>query len=148
MAKSKVLLSNGSNADEIELAFYDALQNGDIEKIMACWADEDDIVCVYPDGPRLLGPALIRTSFEGVISHRTLRITPHKIHRVESLSSSVHSVLECVEVMLQEGPHRAYMIVTNVYQKTAQGWRMVARHASSATAHELQEISESPKVLH
>jgi hypothetical protein len=30
------------NADDTEAAFYEAPQSGDIDKLMACWADEDD----------------------------------------------------------------------------------------------------------
>ncbi|WP_442786621.1 nuclear transport factor 2 family protein [Hydrogenophaga sp. NFH-34] len=36
--------------DEVEHAFYEALQHGDLERVMACWADEDDVVCVHPGG--------------------------------------------------------------------------------------------------
>ena len=58
----------GGSADEIEAAFYDALQSGDIERLMACWADEEDIVCVHPGGPRLLGADSIRNSFEAMFA--------------------------------------------------------------------------------
>ena len=34
----------GGSADDIEASFYEALQKGDIEQLMACWADEDEIV--------------------------------------------------------------------------------------------------------
>ena len=50
--------------DDAEVAFYDALQHADIDRLMACWADEDDIVCVHPGGPRLLGAGAIRAAFE------------------------------------------------------------------------------------
>ena len=40
------------------------------------------------------------------------------------------------------------MIATNVYHKTAQGWRMVAHHASPGTQSDIQEVSGSPQVLH
>src|SRR5438132_1259426 len=56
--KSKLQAANlDGDADEIEAAFYDALQNGDLEKLMACWADEDEIVCIHPGGPREGGAA-------------------------------------------------------------------------------------------
>jgi len=45
----------GGSADDVEMAFYEAMQNGDIERLMACWSDEEDIVCVHPGGPRVLG---------------------------------------------------------------------------------------------
>ena len=63
MPKAKLRAATvGGTADAIENQFYEALQTGDIEKLMGCWADEDDIVCVHPGGGRLVGAASIRAS--------------------------------------------------------------------------------------
>ena len=148
MPKPKVPPASTGNADDIEAAFYDALQTGDIEKLMACWGDEDDIVCVHPGGARLVGPAAIRATFDAMFSNGTIRAQPIKVRKVEAMSASVHSVLERIEVLTEEGPRHAYVIATNVYHKTAQGWRMVAHHASPGTPREMQEVSETPTVLH
>jgi ketosteroid isomerase-like protein len=148
MRQPKVSPASSGNADDIETAFYEALQSGDIEKLMACWADEDDIVCVHPGGPRLLGPGSIRAAFDAMFANGTIRAQAEKVRKVETMSASVHSVLERIEVMTEEGPRHAYVIATNVYHKTAQGWRMVAHHTSPGTPSEMQEISDSPQVLH
>ena len=148
MPKPKVPPASTGNADDIEAAFYDALQTGDIEKLMACWGDEDDIVCVHPGGARLVGPAAIRATFDAMFANGTIRAQPIKVRKVEAMGASVHSVLERIEVLTEEGPRHAYVIATNVYHKTAQGWRMVAHHASPGTPSEIQEVSDSPQVLH
>ena len=148
MRKPKAPPVDTTSPDDIEAAFYQALQNGDIDKLMACWADEDDIVCVHPGGHRLLGAGSIRAAFDAMFAHGTIRATAEKVHRVESLGASVHSVLERIEVLTEGGPRHAYVIATNVYQKTPQGWRMVAHHASPGTPHELLEVSDAPTVLH
>jgi ketosteroid isomerase-like protein len=149
MRKPKVPpASLASNADEIEAAFYEALQSGEIEKLMACWGDDDDIICVHPGGGRLVGAGAIRAAFEAMFANGTIRAFPEKVWKVESLGASVHSVLERVEVLTEEGPRHAYVIATNVYHKAAQGWRLVAHHASPGTPHEMQELSETPTVLH
>ncbi len=148
MPKPKMPPASSGNADDIEAAFYEALQTGDIEKLMACWADEDEIVCVHPGSARLVGPAAVRATFETMFSNGSIQARPIKVRKVESMSSSVHSVLERIEVMTEEGPRHAYVIATNVYHKTAQGWRMVAHHASPGTTREMQEVSETPPVLH
>jgi ketosteroid isomerase-like protein len=136
------------SADDIETAFYEALQAGDIEKLMACWADEDDIVCVHPGGGRLVGIGAIRSAFDGMFANGTIRAQPEKVRKVDSLTSSVHSVLERIEVLTDEGPRHAYVVATNVYHKGALGWRMVAHHASPGTPSEMHEVSETPPVLH
>jgi ketosteroid isomerase-like protein len=60
----------------------------------------------------------------------------------------VHNVLERIEVLGPTGPSQAWVIATNVYHRTAQGWRMVAHHASPGTQSDIQEVSGGPQVLH
>jgi len=148
MRKPKALPASNGNADETEAAFYDALQQGDIEKLMACWGDEDEMVCVHPGGSRLVGPAAIRGAFDALFANGSLRVQPLKVRRVQSLGCSVHSVLEHIEVLTDEGPRHAYVLATNVYLLTAQGWRLVAHHASPGSLSELQEASESSVLFH
>jgi ketosteroid isomerase-like protein len=149
MRKSKLQsVTVGGSADDIEAAFYEALQKGDIDKLMACWADEDEIVCVHPGGPRVVGAGAIRSAFDAMFANGTIKATPQRVRKIEALASAVHNVLEKIEVMTQEGPREAYVIATNVYHKTAQGWRMVAHHASPGTPREMQELSDTPMVLH
>jgi ketosteroid isomerase-like protein len=51
-------------------------------------------------------------------------------------------------VLGPDGATQAWVIATNVYHRTAQGWRMVAHHASPGTSSEIQEVSGTPQVLH
>ena len=148
MRKPKAPPPDTASADDIEAAFYQALQTGDIDKLMACWADEDEIVCIHPGGARLLGAGSIRAAFDAMFAHGSIQARAEKVHRVEALGCSMHSVLERIEVLTEEGPRHAYVIATNVYQKTPQGWRMVAHHTSPGTPHELLEVSDTPTVLH
>jgi ketosteroid isomerase-like protein len=149
MRKSKLQAASlDGNADDVEAAFYDALQNADIEKLMACWADEDDIVCVHPGGPRVVGAMAIRATFEAMFANGSIRAWPRKVRKTVSVASCVHNLLEKVEVLTPQGPKEAWVIATNVYHRTAQGWRMVAHHASPGTTSEVQEVAGSPSVLH
>ena len=148
MPKPKIPLAVSGRAEDTESAFYEALQTGDIEKLMACWADEDDIVCVHPGSGRLLGALAIRASFEAMFANGSIYANAEKVRVIESMGVSVRSVLERVEVMTEQGPRHAYVIATNVYQKTPQGWRMVAHHASPGTPAEMMEILGGPQVLH
>ena len=136
----------GGTPDEIEAAFYEAMQTADLDKLMACWADEDDIVCIHPGGPRLVGAGAIRGSFEAIFSHGAIPAKPEHIRRVDALAGAVHHVLEKVEILSQNGPEEAYVLATNVYHKTAQGWRMVTHHASPGRA--APEIGVAPGTLH
>ena len=138
----------GGSADDVEAAFYEALQTGDIEKLMACWADEDEIVCVHPGGPRVVGVGAIRAAFDAMFANGSIQATPQRTRKITALASVVHNVLERIQILTEGGPREAYVIATNVYQKTPQGWRMVAHHASPGTPQEMHELNEMPTVLH
>ncbi|MDP3134958.1 MAG: nuclear transport factor 2 family protein [Burkholderiaceae bacterium] len=146
-ARQQAAHASGS-ADDTEAAFYEALQNANLEKLMACWADEDEVVCVHPGGARMVGVTAVRSGFEAIFANGNVQAWPQRVRKVESLTTAVHSVLERVAVTTPQGPRTAYVIATNVYLKTAQGWRMVAHHASPGTPAEVQEISEGTQVLH
>ena len=148
MRKPKPSPVIASSADDTEAAFYEALQSGNIDKLMACWGDDDDIVCVHPGGARLLGPAAIRNAFDAMFANGAIRAQPVKVRKLQAMSASVHSVLERIEVLTKDGPRHAHVLATNVYHLTAQGWRMVAHHASPGTPNEVREVSDSPVVLH
>lgn len=149
MRKTKLQAANlEGNADDVEAAFYDALQNGDIDKLMTCWADEDEIVCIHPGGPRIVGGVAIRATFEAMFSNGSIRAWPERVRRTQGAASAVHNVLERVEVLGPEGPTMAWVIATNVYHKTTQGWKLVAHHASPGTTSEIQEVSAGGQVLH
>ena len=152
MPKAKLRAATvGGTADAIEAQFYEALQTGDLEKLMACWADEDDIVCVHPGGPRLIGSASIRAAFKALFAHGTIAIQPVQVCKVESLTSAMHNVIERVALLAtDDGAQEAVVVATNVYQRTAQGWRMVAHHASPGTAavDAAQTQSAGSQVLH
>jgi ketosteroid isomerase-like protein len=138
-----------STPNDIETAFYEAMQAGDLERLMACWADDDEIVCIHPGGPRIVGTAAIRAAFEAMFSEGgTINAHPEHIHRVDAMASAVHSVVERVEVLTPEGPVHAYVLATNAYHKTPQGWRMVVHHASPGTVDAIQDMQQVGQVLH
>jgi ketosteroid isomerase-like protein len=126
-----------ASPDDIEAQFYEALQRGDIEALMALWADDDEIFCVHPGGgARLVGPAAIRASFEAIFASGGIPVAPQQVHRLQQMSASVHHLVERIEILTPEGRQVGWGVATNVYLKSAQGWRIVARHASPAEPQE------------
>jgi uncharacterized protein (TIGR02246 family) len=135
--------------DDVEAEFYLALQQGDIEKLMSLWADDDEIVCVHPGGGRLIGAAAIRASFEAIFAGGGIPVRPDHVHRLHPLGWALHHLVERVAVTGEGGPQEAWVLATNVYLKTAQGWRLAAHHASPAAPHDpLPTPDEPPSTLH
>lgn len=137
-----------ASPEDTEAQFYEALQNADLERLMEIWADEDEVSCVHPGGPRLVGLGAIRAAFESVFGQGAVPVHPERVRRLHTGETAIHQVLERVQVQGPEGRQSAWVIATNVYLKTAMGWRMVLHHASPGTAHDIQEVVEEPATLH
>jgi ketosteroid isomerase-like protein len=119
---------------DAETAFYDAFAKGDLDAMMEVWADDDDIYCVHPGGPRMSGVAQIRESWRKIFaSGQSLRFQLRGQQYLNGMMLSAHSVYEHISVT-GETRARGPMIATNIYLRTEHGWRMVAHHASAAPA--------------
>ncbi len=55
-------------AQDAENAFYEALERGDLDAMMAVWAEDEEIVCVHPAGERLTGQDQVRASWTKIFS--------------------------------------------------------------------------------
>ena len=136
---------------DAEAAFYDAFTKSDLEAMMAVWADDDDIYCIHPQGPRVAGVERVRESWRQIFAGgQTLRFQLRDQQYVRGMMLSVHSVYEHITIA-GESRSRAPMIATNIYLRTERGWRMVAHHASPAPAAAPSadaERRQEPKTLH
>ncbi|CAL62735.1 Conserved hypothetical protein [Herminiimonas arsenicoxydans] len=133
-------------ADDIENALYDAIGRADLEALMELWADDEEIVCIHPDGTRLIGYAAIRTSWEEIFTRGGVHIRPLQLHTSHNVMSAVHNLIEAVFTI--EGAQRdVHILATNVYVKTPLGWRLVLHHASTAPGKAKSELVAN-NVLH
>ncbi|HEX7637110.1 MAG TPA: nuclear transport factor 2 family protein [Burkholderiaceae bacterium] len=137
-----------ASPEDAEAQFYEALRDGDLERLMAVWADDEEIVCVHPGGTRITGVHAIRASFEAIFANGTLAVHPEHVQALHAMGCAVHSVLERLDVITAEGPRTGWVVATNVYVKTAHGWRLAAHHASAGSTDEPPEALEPPAVLH
>jgi ketosteroid isomerase-like protein len=122
-----------ATADETEQAFYDCINRADLSGLMSLWAEEDDVICIHPGGPRLEGLSAIRDSWKEILGHAQIEIRLARLAVISGMLISVHTVIEEIIFTSAEGTQSAYVNATNVYHKTSRGWRLVLHHASPAT---------------
>ena len=141
-------------AQDAETAFYEALERCDLDGMMAVWAEDEDIVCVHPTGPRLTGQDQVRESWAELFSGGP-RARVHITQQVaiSGMMLAVHSVHEnfTVEGASRSDARPLPIVATNVYLRTAAGWRMIVHHASPAPATSQPEPAPRealPKLLH
>ena len=142
-------------AQDAENAFYEALERCDLDGMMAVWAEDEDIVCVHPAGPRLTGQDQVRESWAQIFSNGP-RARVHITNQVaiSGMMLAVHSVHEnfALEGQARRDTPPLPVVATNVYLRTASGWRMIVHHASPAPAQSQQQKppprDTQPKTLH
>ena len=136
--------------EEAETAFYEAFERGDLATMMAVWAESDDVVCVHPQGPRLVGFEAVRDSWGQIFSGAPqLRVRTIELHKFDGQSVSVHAVVEVFTPPGgKPGPTQS-VCATNVYELSDAGWRMVLHHASSMPeAAPAEELPPASHTLH
>ena len=135
------LKSLHATPEAVEVAFYDALEAGNVDALMEVWSEDDEIVCVHPGGPRLVGHQAIASSWREILSNGPISVRPSDPRIIQGSLVSVHSVLSRVMAFVrsegsppgtQPAPQAMSinLLVTHVFFKGAQGWRMVLHHAS------------------
>lgn len=117
------------SAEATEAAFYEAISRADIDAVMSLWADEEDIVCIHPGAPRLVGHVAIRAAWEQIFEQGGVDIRPVQLHVTQNMLTSVHNIIEEVH-RASSRKHDIHILATNVYMKTPLGWRLVSHHAS------------------
>jgi len=137
-----------ASADELEATFYEAMRQGDLVRLMSVWADDEEVACVHPGGPRVVGGTAIMETFEAIFSNGPVLVSIEQVRRFQSVSCAVHHVLERVQGMSTDGMHTAFVLATNVYVRSEKGWRMVLHHASPGREQDLPEVADFAATVH
>lgn len=119
-------------AAQAEAAFYTAFEKGDLEAMAQIWSPSDEIVCVHPRGPQLLGREEVMQSWQTILGHAGgFRVSIQLLHDYSDRETSVRFVNETL--FNDNDPARPVTVLaTNAYQRTDAGWRIVLHHASPA----------------
>jgi uncharacterized protein (TIGR02246 family) len=136
-----------ATAEAAEEAFYDAMQRGDLAAMMALWADDEDVVCTHPNGARLVGISAIRESFAAIFRQGGVDVRPSDVRIHQGGTIAAHNLVEKVLVAGPSGTRVVECVATNVYAKTASGWRIVLHHSASVSDTG-EPAPAPPAVLH
>ncbi|MFQ5935013.1 MAG: YybH family protein [Acidiferrobacterales bacterium] len=121
-----------TSPEEAEAAFYAAFEHTDVDAMMAVWADDQDIVCIHPHGPMLVGRRAIKQSWRAIFEHSFgMKFSIGGQLLTQSGSVAVHLVYEHIQLVGDE-QQRHTVIATNAYRLTDAGWCMILHHASPA----------------
>lgn len=121
-------------------AFYAAFANGDIAGMTAVWADTDDVSCIHPGWPALVGSVAVLGSWGEILA---------SAERPQIACAEPQAVIDgdqgrvlCIEVV--EG---APLATSNHFKRVAGAWRMV-HHQSTPIAQYSTEIDDEDSSGH
>ena len=130
-----------ATADAVEEAFYDSMQRGDLDGMMSLWADDDEVVCVHPNGPRLVGIESVRAAWAQILSGGGMDVRPTDVRVYQGAMLEVHNLVEKVVIKSAGGIGVVECAATNVYLKSPEGWRMVLHQSGTSDRDDPPESS-------
>jgi ketosteroid isomerase-like protein len=128
---------------EINLAFWNSVEEGDLDKLGAIWADGPEVTCIHPGWPALRGRAEVLRSYALIMANTSyvqFFITEAEV-RVEGDTA----VLTCTANMLTAAEDEedndglpgfvgGRAVATSVFRRTGDTWRLWLHHASPVMA--------------
>lgn len=143
-----------ATASAAEEAFYEALESGEIEPLIQLWAEDEDVVCVHPNGSRATGLAAVRATFEEMLTSGGIDIRVSDVHVQQTATMAVHHLTEHVAVSGEQGNSEVVQLAaTNVYIKGPVGWQMILHQVTplegeQSTSVQAPSASGSASLLH
>ena len=121
--------------ERVNAAFYEAFENADLDLMRELWLDHEESLCVHPGALPVRGAPAISRSWALIMAN-----TPYIQFFLTDVEVSVRdevASVTCTENVLtaddRAGPDGfggARAVATNVFVRTADGWRLWIHHAS------------------
>ncbi|WLQ34590.1 nuclear transport factor 2 family protein [Streptomyces castrisilvae] len=133
-------------------AFYEALEQGDLEALTALWLPGEDLTvsCVHPGWPVLSGRGEVLRSY-ALIMANTEYIQFFLTDVGVSMTGDT-ALVTCTENILSGGPAEEgsslgplvgqLVVATNVFRRTLDGWKLWSHHGSPVLAETGEEEDE------
>jgi ketosteroid isomerase-like protein len=117
------------------LTFYVAFSTGDFAKLAGLWADDDNISCIHPGWPVIVGRAAVIGSWRDILqSPSRPQISCHEPYAIVA-GESGHVV--CIELV-----EAAPLAASNHFRLIDGVWRLVHHQSSPIAASMVQTSSE------
>jgi ketosteroid isomerase-like protein len=128
-------MSDDAEVMNANARFYRAFETLDTDEMDRVWAHDDHVRCVHPGWPLLSGWAAVRESWATIFANtEEMRFT---LSDVQATVGGDVAWVTCTENILSEVGGRVTVtaiLATNVFEREAEGWRVVHHHASHVLA--------------
>ena len=121
--------------EAVNTTFYEAFESADLDAMQDLWLDDAETLCVHPGALPVRGTPAINRSWALIMAN-----TPYIQFFLTDVEVSVRAgvaSVTCTEIVLtgdeRTGPDvfgGGRAVATNVFVRTADGWRLWIHHAS------------------
>ncbi|HET7746480.1 MAG TPA: nuclear transport factor 2 family protein [Vicinamibacteria bacterium] len=123
-------------------AFYRALEDLDLAAMEAVWFHDASVRCVHPGWDALAGWEQVRYSFQQIFAGtRWIRVIPTAIEAIVIGDAGIVTCTENITATRDDDVGVAVAQATNIFRRTAAGWRMILHHASPAPVSVTESFS-------
>lgn len=118
-----------STINEVQSAFYEAIEKHDLTSMESVWVDSDDTAYIDPAGAAVTGYVNVINTWNSAFETGPLvRFDIEQIANIESDDTVTQVVIE--KVLLVESGNSTTLTSTNSYKKSPDGWGMVLHQAT------------------
>jgi ketosteroid isomerase-like protein len=118
---------------EAEDAFYDALDEGNLDQLLSVWAESDDICCLLPMHPMIQSRQSVVDIFTHMLSQgHGVSLSIAHLGWIETDDIAIHQVEETILAPPADTPPPPPFYGTNIYRKDTTGWRLIV-HQNAPT---------------
>jgi hypothetical protein len=137
-----------ASPEECERAFYEAMEQGDVETMGELWLQDDDVSCTHPGAPRIVGYNAVRSSWASVLSGGGMQIQTLGRRSFESPTLAVTNLIEEIVVRQSAGPAVVLVLASNAFVKTPAGWKIVMHIGVPAPQGQILEVEAPAGTVH
>jgi ketosteroid isomerase-like protein len=120
-----------SDLEAANARFYRVFETLDIGEMDAVWSHTEQVTCVHPGWPLLVGWEAVRASWETIFSN-TAEMS-FTVSSVRAIRAGDMGWVTCTENILSEVRGRVSVtsvLATNIYERDREQWMLVHHHAS------------------
>lgn len=120
---------------DAEQALYDAMNRADLDAFMNVWAEDEEVLCILPNGPRIAGYASIRETWRRILEEgQRFTISIANVHALPGMLVTIHNVHETIALSGDKNAPAVLVLATNIFIRSPVGWRLLVHHASPTLA--------------
>jgi ketosteroid isomerase-like protein len=124
---------NFDTPQDAEDAYYDALEDGDLEGLLGVWAETEEVCCLLPMHALAQGRSAVRESFARLFARgQGIALSVKHLRWIDAGEMAIHLVEESPQQRAPGTPPPLAVYGTNIYRRGADGWRLVVHQNAPA----------------